>query len=213
MPDIFDKQFDTKEIKLDENRVKKGDDINLTAKDPTLSRIVVGMGWNLNAFNTDQLDLDASCFLLDKDGKTRVDEDFIFYNNTTACEKAISHSGDSRTGAGEGDDEAILLNLHGIPYDVHRIMFVISVYQAREKEQNMGMVRDAYMRIVNGENMHEIVRYEFSADLVDRTEGAMLVGSLDREGPKWHFRPLGEFVQGALAEVARNYGIVVAQAE
>lgn len=213
MPDIFDSKFDSKDFKLEGNRVAKGDDVNLNAKDPTLSRIVVGMGWNLNAFNADTLDLDASCFLLNKEGMTRVDEDFVFYNNMEACEKAVRHSGDSRTGAGEGDDESIILDLNGLPYDVARVMFVLSIYQAKEKEQNVGMIRDAYIRVVNADNMHEIVRYEITADLADRTEGAVMVASLDREGPKWHFRPMAEFAPGGLAEFARKYGILVAQAE
>lgn len=213
MSDFFSTETSSKDIKLSDNRVRKGDDINLTAKDPALRRIVVGMGWSLNAFNVDALDIDASCFLLDKNGQTREDTDFVFYNNAQACNKAVLHNGDSRSGAGEGDDESILLDLQGIPFDIVRILFVISIYHAHEKEQNMGMVRNAYVRVVNATNMHEMLRYDLDEELQDRTETAMVVAALDREGPKWHMRPMGEFVPGGLAEVATRYGIIVAQQE
>lgn len=209
MDDIFDTRFEGKEIELEDNRVEVGDDINLTAKDPAMSRVMIGLGWDFNNFEGDSVDLDVSVFLLDKNNMTRVDEDFVFYNNMQALDGAVSHDGDNRTGAGEGDDETVSINLHGIPFDVLKLMFVVSIYKGAEKDQRLGMVRRAYIRLVNPENRFEILRYELNSALEDRNETAMLVGSLNREGPKWHFTPLDEFVEGGLAQVATNYGIVV----
>ena len=211
MTDILDTRFEGKDVELKDHRVKIGDDMNLTAKEPTLRRVLVGVGWDLNTFNADVIDLDFSAFLIGKDGLTRVDEDFIFYNHSEACNGAIRHTGDSRTGAGDGDDESMLIDLHGIPFDVMRILFVVSAYKGEEKEQNLGMVRNAYLRVVNADNAHEMARYQMDSDLTDRTETGVIVAALDREGPKWHFRPQGEFVQGGLAAMATRFGLVIAQ--
>ncbi len=211
MSDIFDTEFEGKGVQVEDNRIAKGVDINVTAKDPTLQRVHIGCGWDLNAFESDSLDLDVSCFLLDKNGKTREDEDFIFYNNTEACDGSIKHAGDSRTGAGDGDDESITLDLHGVPFEVIRILFVISIYQANYKDQNIGMVRNAYIRLANLDTTHELLRYELKDELEDRTEAGIIVAALDREGPKWHFRTLGEPIAGGLVEAAENYGIIVGQ--
>src|SRR5690349_11201078 len=104
MVDILDTRFEGKEIELSDGRVSLGDDINLTAKDPSLNKLVIGVGWDLNAFNADALDLDFSLFMLNKDGVTRADEDFVFYNQPVCLDGGIKHGGDSRTGAGDGDD-------------------------------------------------------------------------------------------------------------
>ncbi len=211
MVDIFDTKFEAAKVEVFDNRVKKGEDVNVSAKDPTLKRLHVGCGWDLNTFDTDSLDLDMSCFLLDKTGKTRMDEDFVFYNNMQALGGAVRHSGDSRTGAGDGDDEFILLDLAGIPFDIIRVLFVLTIYQANYKEQNIGMIRNSYLRLVNADTMNEIMRYELRDELRDRKEGGIVIAALDREGPKWHFRTIGEGVPNGLPEVAEMHGIIVGQ--
>lgn len=213
MVDIFDPSYDNDvDIKVSKNLVAKGDDINITAKDPTLSNLVVGVGWTLNAFDADTLDLDISCFLLNKEGKTRVDEDFVFYNNEDGCDGAVHHNGDNLTGAGDGDDETISIDLNGVPYDVVKIMFVFSIYRGEEKDQGMGSVRNGYLRLINASNSQELLRYDINEEVDGRTETAMLIASLNREGPKWHFEAVGEFVEGGLAKVATDYDIIVHQA-
>lgn len=210
MPDIFDAAPETVEIKLADNSVAKGDDINITAKDPTLKSLHIGVGWDLNAFDTDALDLDISCFLLDKNMKTRKDSDFVFYNNMEGCDGAIKHNGDNRTGAGDGDDESIHVHLNDIPYDVTTIMFVFSIYKGDEREQALGKLRNSYIRIVNIENSQELLRFDLADALIDVKETTMLVASINREGPKWHFKALGEPMDGGLAAVATQYAIIVA---
>ncbi len=209
--DIFDTRFEGKGVALADNMAALGDDINLTEKDPTLQNVSIGVGWDLNAFDADALDLDVSLFMLDKNGETRVDEDFVFYNHVETLSGGVKHNGDSRTGAGDGDDESISIDLHAVPFDIIKLQFVVSVYKGFEKEQNLGMVRGAYLRVVNAETQHEIVRYEMDSDLEDRVEQAVVVASINREGPKWHFTPVGDFVEGGLSEIARTYGLIINQ--
>jgi tellurium resistance protein TerD len=211
MPDILDTAYEGKEVELTDGKARVGDDINLTVKDPTLHKMLVGVGWDLNVFNAEALDLDVSLFMLDKHGKTRVDEDFVFYNQPMTLEGGVRHGGDSRTGAGDGDDEVLLIDLHSVPFDIMKIVFVLTIYRGREKQQNMGMVRNAYLRIANEKSNVELVRYEFSDDLEDKMETGMIVATLNREGPKWHFTPVAEFVAEGLKDLGPRYGITIVQ--
>lgn len=211
MPDIFDTRFEQRDIDLKASLVELGDDVNLLQKDPTLKSIEIAAGWDANAFNAEIPDLDLSIFLLGKDGKTRVDEDFVFYNQTQVLEGGIKHNGDSRTGAGDGDDESISVNLHAVPLDVMQIAIVVSVYKGYEKEQNLGMVRNIYVRLLNSENNEELVRFKLDDVLEDIEETGVVAAMINREGPKWHFKPEGECVLKGLSEIAQRYGIVIGQ--
>jgi tellurium resistance protein TerD len=211
MSDILDTRFEGKDIELPENFVKRGDNINIIAKDPALRKIHIGVGWDMNAFEADTLDVDVSLFLLGKNGMTRIDEDFIYYNNRTAFDGGITHNFDSRTGAGDGDDESISINLESIPFDVMQLVFALSIYNGEEKSQSLGMLRNSFIRLANAETGFEILRYVLDADLEERQETAVLVATLDREGPKWHFRPKGDMIGGGLRALAERYGLIVAQ--
>ncbi len=191
------------------NRIKRGEEINLTLKDPTLKEITVGVGWDLKAFESDPLDLDASIFLLDRDDKTRVDEDFIFYNSLQGSDGAVKHLGDNRTGAGDGDDEMMNVNLHALPFDIMKISFVLSIYPNETQEHDFSMVRNVYFRIVNKDNKHEMFRYELDDEL-GGGEG-LIIAELERIGTDWIFRAIGETVEGGLSAMAQNYGIIVAE--
>ncbi len=209
--DILDTRFEGKEIELKGNFVSVGDDINLAAKDPGLHMLHVGVGWDLNAFDADAIDLDVSCFLLGRDGKTRMDEDFVFYNNTKDFSGGVKHGGDSRTGAGDGDDEFITIDLHAVSFDVEKLIFVLSIYRGEEKQQSLSKVQNSYFRLVNLESQMEICRYNLGKELEDKSQTALLIGELKREGPKWHFMPQAEFVEGGLGKIAQNYGCVITQ--
>lgn len=210
MPDdIFDTRFEGKDVAIEDNLVTVGDDFNLTGKDPTLKRVLIGAGWDLNAFNADALDLDLSIFLLNKNNATRTNDDFIFYNQKEAA--GVKHHGDSRTGAGDGDDENITIDLQAVSFDVLQILIAVTIYKGYEKEQNLDMVRNAYVRIVNEDSRLELCRFELDQVLDDKTETGVIVGALNREGPKWHFRPSAEFVPGGLGEIARRYGLIINQ--
>jgi tellurium resistance protein TerD len=209
MGDILDTRFDGKEVELTDNRAKVGDDINIIAIDPTLRKLHIGVGWDLNAYDATALDLDISVFLLDKNGKTRVDEDFIFYNNLEVLNGAVRHMGDNRTGAGEGDDETIFIDLTGVPFDIQKIVFVLSLYRGEEKDQRLGQVQKGFLRLANQETGIELLRYEIDKDLEDKAATGMIVASINREGPKWHFTPIAEFIDGGLKAIATRYGCVI----
>lgn len=209
MTDIFDTRFEGKDVEITENKIRLGEDLNILAKDPTLTKVLIGVGWDLNAFDSDVLDLDVSLFMIDKNDKTREDSDFVFYNATETLGGAVKHNGDSRTGAGDGDDETILIDLHGVPFDIVTLVFVISIYKGNEKEQRLAQVRNAYIRLMNGDSFHELTRFEMSAEMEDREETAMIVATINREGPKWHFRPAADFAPDGLAEFAKRYGLII----
>lgn len=210
MGDILDTRFEGKKIELSDNRSKVGDDINILAKDPALKKILIGAGWDTNSFDAEAIDFDLSAFLVGKDGKTRVDEDFVFYNQAEALAGAVKHTGDSRTGAGDGDDESIMVDLHGVPFDVGKIFFTLSIYRGDEKQQRIAQMQNAYLRVVNADSAIEITRFVLP-DFEGRNETALIVASLNREGPKWHFTPLAEPVEGGLAATATRFGCLIVQ--
>ena len=118
MTDIFDRSLDNIKIEISNNKMEKGEEINITAKDPTMTNVLVAVGWHLHSFDAQSLDVDVSCFMLDKNGKTRMNEDFIFYNNLQDIDSAVVHNGDNMTGAGDGDDETISIDLNKISFDI-----------------------------------------------------------------------------------------------
>ncbi|MCI5059663.1 MAG: TerD family protein [Alphaproteobacteria bacterium] len=191
------------------NKVKSGDEINLTQKDPTMREIMVGIGWDLKAFESNPLDLDVSVFLLGKDERTRVDSDFIFYNNPTGCDGAVKHMGDSRTGAGDGDDEMVMIDLTALPFDVLKVVFVLSIYDMEYEDHNFSMVKNVYFRIVNQNTSHELFRYELDEELTG--DEGLLICELERIGAEWHFKAIGDTIPGGLGKIAEDYGIWVAE--
>lgn len=192
----------------DTNYIKKGEYIDLIEKVPHLKRLMIGVAWQKRLVEGEFLDVDISLFLVDKNGQTRVDEDFVFYNNIKACEGAVHHLGDSRAGAGDGDDENIFIDLNGLPFDIMKIVFVFSLYDPEIKGHHFGMIRKIYFRISNKDDGHEVVRYLIEDD--DHKGGnALIVGSLIREGPKWIFEATCQTLNGGLARVATDYGIIV----
>jgi len=212
MNDILDTEFSDKPVVVSNNRVQVGDDINIIQLDPTLKRIHIGFGWDLTNFNSDDVDMDVSLFMLDKHGQTREDGDFVFYNNMVALEGAVTHNGDSRTGAGEGDDESMTVDLTGVPFDIINLVFVLSIYKGFERGHHVDAVHNAFIRVANADTNMEILRFELDEYIKDRQEVSMIMGSVNREGPKWHFVPKADFYDGGLAEIATKYGIIVAQA-
>ncbi len=210
--DLPDVDYDKIVYGASVSRVNKGDELDLMEVDPTLVNCMIGMGWDLKNFEQLPLDLDSSVFLLNKDEMTRENEDFIFYNNPHDKVGAIKHDGDSRTGAGDGDDETVTIKLTKLSFDVIKIVFVISIYDDELVGHSFKDVRNVYFRFVNIDSDHELFRFELDDmehELADA--GALIVGEMERVGPKWVFRALGEPVKDGLSEVATNYGIVVAE--
>ena len=211
MSDIFDTRFEEEEVDVSDNSVEVGHTIDLTELDPTLRKIHVGFGWNVNNYSGESLDLDVSLFLLDKEDMTRENEDFVYFNNMETYNGGIQHQGDNRTGAGDGDDEIIMIDLSSIPFDIVKLVFAISIYKGREKGQTLGQMYDSYLRILNTETGLELIRFNMDEIVEGRQETAMIAGIMNREGPKWTFIAQDECAEHGLAEFATRYGLTIAR--
>lgn len=187
--------------------LQKGGNVNLSKEDPNLKKVIIGLGWDPRASDGATFDLDGSAFLLRGDGKVRGDHDFIFYNNLKSSDGSVTHSGDNRTGAGEGDDESVTIELSRVPADVDRVILAVTIHEGDTRRQNFGMVSKAFIRCVNAATNTEIARYDLSED--GSTESAMIFGEVYRNGADWKFRAVGQGFQGGLGPLAKNYGVNV----
>ncbi len=185
--------------------LSKGGNVSLTKTAPGLTNILIGLGWDIRATDGAAFDLDASAFLLKTDGKVRSDADFIFFNQKASADGSVVHQGDNTTGAGEGDDEVIKVNLAGVPADVDKIAVTVTIHEAEARKQNFGMVSGAFVRVVNEADGSEIVRYDLSEDF--SIETALIFGEVYRNSGEWKFRAVGQGFQGGLAAMAKNYGV------
>ncbi|MDI1230876.1 MAG: TerD family protein [Methylobacter sp.] len=185
----------------------KGGNISLSKTDPTLKNLIVGLGWDARPTDGADFDLDASAFLVKEDGKVRSDSDFIFYNQTKSTCGSIEHTGDNRTGEGDGDDESVIMLLDKIPADIQRVVFTVTIHDAELRKQNFGQVSKAYVRVVNKDSSSEVTRYDLSEDA--SIETAMVFGELYKHGAEWKFKAVGQGYAGGLAALARQYGISI----
>lgn len=185
----------------------KGGNVNLSKEAPTLTQMTIGLGWNPRATDGQAFDLDAIAFLLTDSGKVRNDQDFIFFNNLKSAEGSVEHTGDNRTGEGDGDDETIKVDLTKIPADVTKVAFCAVIYDGQTRGQNFGQVSNAYIRIVNSAGGAEVARYDLSED--SSTETAMIFGELYKNNNEWKFRAVGQGFGGGLGPLAGSYGVAV----
>lgn len=184
----------------------KGQKVDLTKGNPSLKKIMVGLGWDVKAFDTGyDFDLDASAFLAGNNGKCPTEKEFIFYGNLEHSSGSVKHMGDNLTGEGEGDDEQIIVDLTLIPSNISRIAFTVTIYDADKRRQNFGQVSNAYIRIVDEVSGAELIRYDLSEDF--SIETAIVVGELYRNGKEWKFNAIGSGFQGGLAALCAHYGI------
>jgi tellurium resistance protein TerD len=187
--------------------LSKGGNVSLSKEDPGMNRAMVGLGWDARSSDGADFDLDASVFMLNNAGKVRADTDFIFYNNLQSTCGSVVHSGDNRTGAGEGDDEMVRVDLSRVPSDVARLIFGVTIHEAETRRQNFGMVSNAFIRVVNEDSGKEIARYDLSEDV--STETAVVFGEIYRHNNEWKFRAVGQGFAGGLGPLARSYGVNV----
>jgi tellurium resistance protein TerD len=186
----------------------KGGNVSLSKAEPALKSILIGLGWDARATDGHDFDLDASAFLVGDDGKVRGDADFIFYNQLVSSCGAIEHTGDNRTGAGDGDDEALKISLDKVPESIKRVVVCVTIHDADARKQNFGQVRDAFMRIVNLDNNVEIVRFDLTEDY--STETAMIFGDVYKHNGEWKFKAVGQGYAGGLASLCGQFGVSVA---
>lgn len=186
--------------------LSKGQKVDLTKGNPGLKKIMVGLGWDVNAFDSGaDFDLDACAFLVGGNGKCPTEKEFIFYGNLEHPSGSVKHMGDNRTGEGEGDDEQIEIDLTQIPQNVDKIAFTVTIYEAEQRKQNFGQVSNAFIRIVNEETGEEVIRYDLGEDF--SIETALVVGELYRHSGEWKFNAIGSGFQGGLAALCAHYGI------
>ncbi len=187
----------------------KGQKVDLTKKNPGLKNIMVGLGWDVNAFDSGaDFDLDAAAFMLGSNGRCPTEKEFIFYGNLEHTSGAVKHMGDNMTGEGEGDDEQIEVDLTVIPSNVDKIAFTVTIYDAEPRRQNFGQVSNAYIRIVDMATNSELIRYDLGEDF--SIETAVVVGEIYRYNGEWKFNAIGSGFQGGLAALCGHYGIEVA---
>lgn len=194
--------------------LQKGQKVSLSKETPGLSRVIVGLGWDeakpakrglfgFGGGRTQAIDCDASA-LLCVDGKIQNTKDVVFYNNLTHPSGAVKHLGDNLTGAGEGDDEQIVIELDRVPEQYDRIILCVTIYQARERNQQFGMIENSFIRLVDARNNQEICRY----NLKERYDGAtaMVFGEVYRRNGEWKFNAMGQPLQvGGIAELVEHF--------
>ena len=185
--------------------LQKGGNLSLTKTDPSLTKILVGLGWDPRATDGTEFDLDASALLLGANGKVRGEADFIFYNQLKSVDGSVEHTGDNRTGAGDGDDEVIKVDLSRVPTDVDKVVFVVTIHDAEARKQSFGQVGGSFIRVVNEVSGAEVVRYDLAEDA--STQTAMIFAELYRHGAEWKFRAIGEGYAGGLKALANNFGM------
>ena len=188
--------------------LKKGQKVSLTKENPGLTKLVVGLGWDVNQYDTGgAFDLDAAAFLLADSGKVSRSEDFVFYGNLKHPSGCAEHMGDNLTGAGDGDDEQIRINLSAVPENISKIAFTVTIYEAETRRQNFGQVSNAFIRIYNELTGEEILRYDLGEDF--SIETAIVFGELYKNNGEWKFNAIGCGYQGGLAALCASYGVEV----
>ena len=188
--------------------LQKGQKVNLTKGNPGLSKVVVGLGWDVNQFDTGgDFDLDAAAFLLSDSGKVTKSEDFVFYGNLQHPSGSVQHMGDNLTGEGDGDDEQIRIELSKVPENLTKIAFTVTIYEPEQRRQNFGQVNNAFIRIYNEETGEELLRYDLGEDF--SIETAVVFGELYKNNGEWKFNAIGSGYQGGLAALCQNFGVDV----
>lgn len=184
----------------------KGQKVDLTKGNPGLKNIMVGLGWDVNAFDGGaDFDLDAAAFMVGANGKCPTEKEFVFYGNLSHNSGSIKHMGDNLTGEGDGDDEQIQVDLSIIPNNIEKVAFTVTIYEADKRKQNFGQVSNAYIRIVDEASNQELIRYDLGEDF--SIETAVVVGELYRHNGEWKFNAIGSGFQGGLAALCGYYGI------
>lgn len=185
--------------------LQKGGNVNLSREAPSMQKMLIGLGWNARATDGIDFDLDASAFLLTETGKVRSDADFIFYNQAQSADGSVKHSGDNRTGEGDGDDESIIVDLSKIPSDVTKIAVCVTIHEGEARRQNFGQVSNAYVRCVDEGPNQEVARFDLSEDY--SIETAMIFGEIYRHSGEWMFKAVGQGFAGGLGPLAKNFGV------
>jgi len=201
--------------------LQKGQKIDLTKGNPGLSKILVGLGWDEVAGkpksggilgglfrggggSSAAIDCDASAILLDAQGKLTNKDRLVYFGNLQSGDKSVQHTGDNLTGAGEGDDEQIKVDLSKVPSEVQKIVFVVNIYDCVKRKQDFGLIANAFIRIVNPVSDQEFCRFNLSESYAGKT--SLVVAEVYRHNNEWKFAAIGEGTNdGSLSELVRRY--------
>ena len=188
--------------------LQKGQKVDLTKSNPGLTKIIIGLGWDINKYDGGKdFDLDSSVFMLSPEGKVADDKNFIFFNNPKSLDGAVTHTGDNRSGAGDGDDEQVKIDLALVSSSVAKLTFGITIHEGKERNQNFGQVSNAYVRVLNEASGEELIRYDLGEDF--SVETAVVVGELYRNNTEWKFNAIGSGYQNGLAGLCKDFGLDV----
>ena len=184
----------------------KGQRVSLEKVAPGLTEVFIGLGWDVKAMDTGyDFDLDASAFMLGRNEKIISDNHFIFYNNLTSPDsaKSVEHTGDNLTGAGDGDDEVIKINLPKVPAEVQKIVITVTIHDAAKRGQNFGQVENAFVRVVNAQTSQQVIRYDLVEDY--SIETALIMAEIYRKDGEWRLNAVGSGYQGGLQALLDRY--------
>ena len=201
--------------------LKKGQKVSLTKDNAGLRSVVVGLGWDEadkskskgvfgglfgGGGKVQDIDCDAMVFLLDSEGKIAKRDDVVFFNNLRHKSGCVMHQGDNLTGAGQGDDEQIMVFLSQLPSEYERLVILVSIYKATERNQQFGMIKNAYIRIFDADTNKELCIYNLSENYDGMT--ALVFGELYRKNGEWKFNAIGQPLQlWSVASLAERYGL------
>ncbi|KAB7673018.1 TerD family protein [Bacillus sp. B1-b2] len=198
--------------------LQKGQRVDLTKGNPGLSKILVGLGWDpvqqgksgglfgslFGGGTGASVDCDASVILLNDQDKVQSNSDVIYFGNLSSRDGSVKHSGDNLTGDGDGDDEQVHIELSRIPANVHKLVFVVNIYDAVKRKQHFGMIRNAFIRIVNPLDKQTLIHYNLTDDYSGKT--SLIVGEIYRSGNDWKFGAVGTGTnEGSLGEVVKSF--------
>ncbi len=186
--------------------LSKGQRVSLEKIAPGLEAVLVGLGWDVKATDSGvDFDLDTSVFMLGSNEKILTEQHFIFYNNTKSPDEppSVEYMGDNRTGAGEGDDEVILVNLTKIPDEVEKLVFTVTIHEADQRNQNFGQVENAFVRLVDVKTKQEVLRYDLAEDY--SIETALIMAEIYRKDGTWRMSAVGSGYEGGLEALLYRY--------
>ena len=184
--------------------LSKGQKVSLEKESPGIEAAFVGLGWDVKATDTGvDFDLDASVFLVGENEKIVSEKHLVFYNNKKSPDGSVEYMGDNKTGAGEGDDEVIIIDLRKIAPEVKKLVFTVTIYEAEKRKQNFGQVSNAYVRLVNVKTKDEVVRYDLDEDY--SIETAMIMTEIYLKNGEWRMNAVGAGYGGGLAALLDRY--------
>lgn len=190
--------------------LQKGQKVSLTKENAGLTNVLIGLGWDeiqqsrgLFSKKPESIDCDASALLL-SNGKLLSKEDVVYFGNLRHKSGTVQHMGDNLTGAGDGDDEQILVDLSKIPNEYDSIVLVVNIYQCIQKKQHFGMIQNAFIRLIDGKTNSEMCKYNLTENYSGMT--SMIFGEVYRHGAEWKFNAMGQGTNDpGIGELANKY--------